>query len=114
VGLGVDDGADLRVLGLQDGRGAGNLAGLGHLANFHRNVDAGGLIEHEREWRMHRSLETGRSDFDLIHSDRNAGQTVGTGVVGFRGPCSATLDVRRSYGCTANWSSTRIGHRTDD
>ena len=114
VGFGVDDGADLRVLGLQNGRGAGDLDGLSHLADFHCDVDPRGLIEYESERRMNRFLETRRCDFDLIRSDRHARQVVGASVVGFRGPSCTALDVRGNYGCRADRRSARIGYGSYD
>ena len=57
--MGINQGADLRGVGLKLGARGSYLNGVGHRTHLHFEAKACRLIEHEGDWRLDRSFKTG-------------------------------------------------------
>ena len=64
IGLGVDDGAHLRSLRLQHWSLAAHFNGLANPTHLHLHIDAGSLVEYQREGLMSAGLEAGAETFN--------------------------------------------------
>ncbi len=111
---GVDRIARRRRLRLKNRRGAADLDGLCHLANFHLEVDAGNLVDFEREGAHGGSLEAAVLGGDVIASDREKRQVVNARAVSLRrvGQCRAGVGGHHLY--IGDSGAAGVGHRSGD
>src|SRR5580658_6762625 len=116
--MGINQGADLRGVGLELGSLGSYLHGVGHRPHLHFEAKACRLIEHEGDWRLDRSFKTGCLRFHLIGSDGEIGEIEDTTLRCFGGggtaalgvPCGNSRIVDSCAACVCNRAGDRRGY----
>lgn len=92
----IKNGAELRCVGVQQGRSRGHVDGLSSLSDSQLEIDAGNLIQHQHDPSVDRGLEAWRSDRQLICPDGQARYLENTGTVCLHGVCGLSFSIPRS------------------
>ncbi len=110
----LNHGADCRVFGGQHSRIRLDLHGFRGLPQFQCEIDAGSLLHLQLDVAGHSGLEARRRGLDLVHSRRQAGETIDPGGVAGCGSGHIGRRIGGRYGCVRDQSTTLVLHFARD
>lgn len=74
IGMGVEDGAELGCVRAKRGQRRGDVDGLSGLPHLELEIEAGGLVQHQRHRAVDGRLKSRSFHREIVGSDRNARQ----------------------------------------